>query len=200
MQRNGLVGRVLVGLALTVAASSGMALSMSIPYGWYAEGNLGSTNLYNKSYPGSESTSGIGGNVNVGYKFMPYVGVEAGYSEYASTKIDDSAGVQAAKDRHTSYDLAVKGILPVMQTGLEAFAKLGAAHVKSDMKIENQAAATSLGLTENSHNTINVYYGGGLQYYFIPEIAVVAQWQRANGNGATGTMDLLTGGISILVD
>lgn len=192
--------RTLVGLTALIAASSVFARDMSIPYGWYVEGNLGSTYLSKKSYPGESSESGMGANANAGYKFIPYLAAEVGYTQYAYTTVNTNAGVRAAKDKHTSYDLALKGIYPIMQTGIEVFAKLGAAHIMSDMQIKNTTAANSLGLTENSHNEINAYFGGGAQYYFIPELALVVQWQRANGDSSTGTMDLFSGGLSFLVD
>src|SRR5688572_24203858 len=82
---------------------------MSVPMGWYLEANAGATRLSNKSYPGSASSSGIGGNANIGYKFMPYLAVEAGYSQYHDTTIKNPQGVTAATDKRYSYDLAIRG-------------------------------------------------------------------------------------------
>ena len=189
----------LIGLAGLCITSSALA-AMSIPYGWYLEANLGSTHLTGKSYPGSASASGIGGNANIGYKFFPYLAAEVGYTQYANTSINVANGTKAATDKHYSYDIAMRGILPVYTTGLEVFAKLGGQHLNSALNINNALAATQLGLVSSNHNTVNLYMGAGIQYYFIPELAAVVQWQRAKGSSGTGTLDLFSGGLSLLVD
>lgn len=190
--------RAMLGLVALLTASSVLA-DMSIPYGWYLEGNLGSTNLTKKSYPGSASTSGLGGNANIGYKFFPYLTGEVGYTQYANTSVDAPDGTKAATDKHYSYDIAVKGILPIYQSGVELFAKLGGEHINSAVNITNATAANSIGIGSGNHNAVGVYMGAGAQYYFIPELAGVVQWQRASGSNSTGTLDLYSGGISLLV-
>lgn len=200
MQGKGFIARMVVGLTLLTTASSVFAV-MSIPYGWYLEGNVGSTNLTNKSYPGSAGTSGVGGNANLGYKFFPYLGAEVGYSMYASTKISDRfSGNKAGRDKHTSYDLAIRGTLPILTSGVELFAKAGGMHATSDVAVTNQAVANAIGLVNSNSNDVGLYMGAGISYYVMPEIAFVAQWQRAKGSDSTGTLDLYTGGISLLVD
>lgn len=203
MRSTGLFARLVVSLGLWLVSTSVFAV-MSIPYGWYLEANAGSANLTKKSYPGDASTSGLGGNVNFGYKFFPYMGVEAGYSQYPNSTISTPSSVippnaKAATDKHYSYDLAVKGIYPICQTGLELFGKLGGGHVTSNMNIKNATAAAAIGVSAGNHNDTSYYLGAGAQYYFIPELAVVVQWQRANGSSATGTWDLYSGGLSLLV-
>ncbi len=199
MQGKGFAMRAAAGLAVLLTASSAFA-SMSIPYGWYLEANAGSTNLSGKHYPGDASSSGLGGNANVGYKFFPYFGTEVGYSRYANTTVKAPDGTTAATDEHYSYDLAFRGTLPIYTSGVELFAKLGIQHNNSSVTIDNQTAASQVGIGSSSHNQVNAYYGAGAQYYFIPEIAAVIQWQRAQGNSATGTLDLFSGGLSLLVD
>lgn len=184
-------------LALLLMTSSVFAGQMSMPYGWYIEANAGSSHLSEKSYPGSASSSGIGGNGNIGYKFMPYFAIEAGYSMYPNTDID-SNGTQAATDKHYSYDLAAKGILPITDSGFELLAKLGAARVSSHVTIDNQDAANQIGIGSGSHSSTGIYIGAGGQYYFLPELAVVVQWQRATGNSSTGTFDLVGGGLNFI--
>lgn len=190
--------RVISGaLAFSFIAAPAYAV-MSLPFGWYLEGNAGSTILTEKSYPGNDSSSGIGYNANVGYKFMPYLAMELGYSRYADTVIKNSAGNKAGTDSHQSWDLAGKGIIPVYETGFEVFAKLGAQRISSDIQIANQTIANSIGLNNTGHSDTNLYFGVGAQYYFMPELAVVGQWQRAVGNSNTGTLSLLSGGLSFI--
>ena len=189
----------IVSAAALSYASQSLAV-MSAPDGWYLEANGGSGKLSNKSYPGSSSSSGIGGNANLGYKFMPYLAGEIGYSLYPNTSIKDSTGTKAGSDRHYSYDVAAKGILPIAGSGAEAFAKLGIGRNVSSVTINNSAAAAAIGLASSSHSATGLYMGVGMQYYFMPEMAVVGQWQRSQGNSSTGNEDLLSGGISFIFD
>lgn len=191
--------KILLGAAFLSFTSYALAVT-SVPYGWYLEGNVGSTELSKKSYPGSSSSSGIGGNADIGYKFMPFFGLEIGYTQYATTSIDDQFGTQAGKDKHYAYDLAARGILPVYDSGLEAFAKLGVQRISSSLSISNQTAADNIGLGKSSHSQTGVYIAVGGQYYFIPELAVNVQWARAEGSDSTGTLSLLSGGISFIFD
>ena len=187
------------GLSILFLASPVMAI-MSAPYGWYLEGNAGSSHLSKVSYPGSTSSSGIGGNANIGYKFMPFFGMEAGYTQYANSSIDDSSGTKAASIKHYTYDLAARGILPIATSGFELFAKLGIQRIASTTTIKNNGAASALGLASGTSTSTGGYVGAGAQYYFIPELAANVQWQRAMGNSTTGTEDLLSGGVSFIFD
>lgn len=188
----------LSALSFTTYASAYSDYCMSAPYGWYAEINLGSTRISNISYPGKSSNSGIGGNLNLGYKFMPYFGLEMGYTRYANTSLSDQLNTKAATIKHFSYDLAAKGILPVSSSGFELFAKVGVQRNNANITIENAVAASNIGLTSSNHSNTALYLGIGGQYYFSPEIAVVVQWQRADGNGNIGIMDLYSVGFSVL--
>lgn len=198
------------GKRILVAAVSGlMALSiatpalaiMSVPNGWFLEANVGSTNLSNVSYNGSSSSSGVGGNGNLGYKFMPYVAAEMGYSQYANTSIDNAFGTRVATVKFYSYDLALRGILPMSDTGFELFAKLGAQRLNAKTTYDSTPQIAQLaGISNGSHSVTGLYWGIGAQYYWWPEVAINAQWQTAQGNSTTGTMSLLTGGISIIID
>jgi len=196
MQGNKLLAK-LTGVALLCAASTTFAV-MSIPYGWYIEGNLGSSNLTNTDYPGSTSSSGIGGNANLGYKFMPYFGTEIGYTQYANTSIKNSKGTKAATVKNYSYDIAGKGILPIAESPFELFAKIGVARVNAKVSVNNQTAATGLGVSSSNHSTTGLYYGLGAQYSLINALALNVQWQRAQGNSTTGNEDLFSGGLTFI--
>lgn len=200
MHNKKLLISVVCGLAALSVVTEVYAI-MSVPYGWYLEGNAGSSHLSNKSYsPGSSSSSGIGGNANVGYKFMPFMGLEIGYSQYATSNIKTQNGTKAGQDTHFSYDIAMRGILPISDSGLEAFAKLGAERITSHVKLIDNNAANQIGLTGSRHSSTGLYMGAGGQFYFYPEFAVVGQWQRAQGSSSTGTEDLYSLGFSFIFD
>lgn len=199
MQGNRLWLAALSGLAIFSLTTQTFAVS-SNPYGWYAEANVGSTKLSNKNYPGSSSASGVGGNLNIGYKFMPFFATEIGYTQYANASVKDQFGTKAATVKNYSYDIAAKGIIPIQDYGLEPFAKVGIQRLNSHVSLNNQTAASNLGLSSSSHSATGLYLGVGAQYYFTPEFAAVAEWARAEGNNTTGNYDLYSLGLSFLVD
>lgn len=186
------------GIVALCATTATFAI-MSVPNGWYVEGNLGQGHLSNKSYgTGSTSMSGIGENVNIGYKFMTYVAMEMGYTTYPTTNIKSGA-VKSAQDTHYSYDLAFRGILPVVDSGVEVFAKAGAQRINSRVKIIDAPSAAAIGVTSSNRNATGLYIGAGIQYYFWPEFAFVAQYQHAQGSNSTGNEDLYGIGLSYIV-
>jgi hypothetical protein len=189
--------RAIGGFSLLLLTSSAFA-ETSLPFGWYLEANLGSSSLDNGSNPGSVSSSGVGYNANLGYKFMPYIAAEAGYTGYANSTIKDGAGNKAGTTKHYAWDIAAKGILPFYTSGLEAFAKLGVQRLSANDSVQSQSVANALGFSTSSHSATGLYLGAGLQYYIMPEFALVAQWARAQGSNYTGDSSLLSAGASFI--
>lgn len=189
------------GIAALSLTTSAFAV-MSVPYGWYIEGNVGSTHVseQNDVKGAKTSTSGVGGNVNIGYKFMPYVGTEIGYTQYTNSTIKDSQGNKAATVKNYSYDLALRGILPIACSGFEAFAKVGIGRVNTNVSVDNESAAAGLGVGSTNHSATGLYFGVGAQYYFTPEFAANVQWAQAEGNNTTGNFGLFSVGVSFIVD
>lgn len=192
--------RSLLLVMLTALLPINALAVLSTPYGWYIEANVGTTKLFDEDYPpgASDETTWIGGNVNLGYKFMPFFAAEVGYTRYADTKIEDQSGTTAGEDQHYSMDLAAKGIIPFSYTGFEGFGKLGVQRLHSRIKIKSSVAASNIGLVKSSSGVTGFYLGAGVQYYFTPQMAVVAQWARANGNSETGTIDLYSIGVNFV--
>lgn len=190
---------VISGIAAIFAGTQAQAsvFEMSYPNGWYVEANAGSVHLSNTSsvFPAGTSTSssGIGGNANLGYKFMPYAALEIGYSQYPNTKINAEDGTRIATAKHYSYDIAAKGIIPVSDSGFEVFAKLGAQHIQLNISNDDPSYDVS-----GSHASTGVYMGAGGQLNIMPELGVVAQWQRAQGNSSSGTEDLFSIGLVLM--
>src|SRR3990167_308040 len=145
-----------------------------LPYGWYVEGNAGQSQLSNKSYADASSTknTGFGWNVNAGYKFMTFFAMEMGYTNYYHTNIEAPSGSTAGQDNHYSYQIDLKGIWPIVDSGAELFAKLGATHIKSMVSITNTTAANSISLVRSSHTGVGLFFGLGGDYNFTPQFAV----------------------------
>ncbi len=165
------------------------------PQGWYIEANPGLSTVSSKSYDAPNvRRSGVGFNIDLGYKLTTFFSAEAGYTHYFPTRIYN--GPKIGEDTHYSYDLAIKASLPISDSSVEAFGKLGVARVHSDVQITSPSYATGLNLYPGSHNVNGLYMALGLAYYFAPSIAVNAQWARADGNNQTGNLNLYSAGLS----
>lgn len=199
MQGKRILLTVLAGFAISSYTLPALADCMSVPDGWYLEANAGSSKITNLSYSSNSNTSGIGGNVNIGYKFVPYFAAEMGGFRYANSTIK-VGGVSVGTDKRYSYDIALRGIVPVTNTGFEVFAKVGVGRMVSNINPSNSVLFGTTGLSSSSHSQTGLFIGAGAQYYFMPELAFVLQWQRQNGNGTTGTGDLFSGGFSFIFD
>lgn len=197
MQGNRILLAMVAGFSVCAMTTPALAI-MSTPCGWYIEGNLGSGHLSDLNLPGDTSSSGLAGNVNLGYKFMPYFAAEVGYFQFSETEIKNDFGTKAAKVNHYAYDLAAKGIVPIIDSGFELFAKAGIERNIAKTTIQDTPAANALGVGSGNHSTTGVFLGVGGQYYIMPELAVNVQWQRAKGNSNTGTLDLYSAGISFI--
>lgn len=187
----------LMGLGCVCAAEQALAV-MSASDGWYLEANAGSAQSTNTPNHGSTSTSGIGGSADIGYKFLPYVAAEIGYTQYPNSSYKNSAGTKAATGKNYSYDIAARGILPISNSGFELFAKLGAGRLNQHYSINNQTAANQIGISNSQHSATGLYLGAGVQYYFMPEFAINTQWAQQQGNNSTGNYNLFSGGLSFI--
>lgn len=190
----------LFGVVIASATSSAAA-AISVPYGWYAEANVGESSAQGKSYPGNDiSAKGFGWNANGGYKFSPFFETEVGFTRYATTYIKNRFGTNTAKDQHYSYDVAGKVLLPVGTTGAEFFGKLGVARINSNVTVMNAGAAALNGMVFNTgtHTSTAPYFGAGADYAVLTSLFLNAQWMRANGNNKTGTLDLYSIGVSYI--
>lgn len=189
-------------LASSLLLATSAFAYISTPYGWYLEANLGASKLFgNNTNSNGSNTTGLGGSLNLGYKFMPYFAGEIGVTRYANSTIKTPGGTQAGTQQFYSYYITSKGILPVYDTGFEIFAKLGIMRARSSINISNSAAANSMGLSRSSHSSTGIYLGAGGQYYFMPEFAVVGQWARAQANNSSGgALDLYSIGLSFIFD
>lgn len=190
----------LMSIVSVCAVTSAMA-AVPMPGGWYLEANGGTSRISNASYVSgsSLSTAGLAWNVNGGYKFIPFFATEIGYTHYAdsSAKVN---GIKVAEATNYSYDAAFKPLLPIGDTGLELFAKLGVSHLHSNVKNTNTSYTTAHGIavSTGTNNATSYYFGLGGDYSFLPALAVNAQWQRAKGNNKTGNLSLYSLGVSYL--
>lgn len=190
-------GMVFAGLGLLcfLLLSLSAQAAFPPPQGWYLEGNAGFSTVTSKSYNAPNvRRSGTGWNLNLGYKLTPFFSAEGGYTHYFPTRIYN--GPKLGQDTHYSYDLAAKATLPISDSSVDFFGKLGVARVHSDVQIKNQALASGLNLNPGGHNVTGLYLALGMEYYFAPSIAANIQWARSHGNNETGDLNLYAAGLS----
>jgi hypothetical protein len=194
-----ILGMSLAALGVATFASA----EASIPAGWYVEGNIGAPKISNVSYGTATAikTTGIGWNLNAGYKFIPYFATEIGYTSYANGNITTN-GATVGKDQVKSYDLAGKAILPIQDTGVEIFAKLGMARATAHVTVTNAdlLAANGTNLNTGHFSSTNLYLGLGGEYAFMPNMAANIQWNRVDGGSHIGNLDLFSLGLAYLFD
>lgn len=186
--------------AILTAANNAFAVP-PLSTAWYLEGNLGLTKVSGTNYGSGTSVSapGLSGGGIAGYKFMPFFASEIGYTRYATLKIKNPAGVSAAKDKLYAIDIAAKGILPIGDSGFEAFAKVGWSILNSSVSITNASAATTVNAVSGTHNAPGLYLGIGADYAYTPSVPINFQWARAYGDGRTGNLDLYSVGVAYLI-
>lgn len=169
--------------------------------GWYMEATGGVAYLSSMDYPNNTTADNTGGagSVNVGYKFFPYVGTEMGYSFFSTNDVKNNSGTVISSNSHYAYYLAVRGMYPFPLTGLEGFARLGGGRMNTDITIKNASAASAVGLNRGGKKSaMGLLAGVGVQYYFLPQVAGVLAWQMTQGDGRTGTENLLSVGLSAI--
>jgi len=192
--------QILTGLTVVGVTTIAQATA-SMPVGWYVEGNIGTSRSSGVSYAANTSTSnnGLGWNLNLGYKFIPYFGAELGYTKY-SDAYGKYQGTSVADDSHYALDIAGKGIFPLSDSGAELFAKFGLARAHSHVTEQNASFVNSHGLVINtgSHSASSYYIGLGAEYAFMPNMLVNVQWARAKGDSHTGRLDLYSVGLGYM--
>lgn len=188
-----------VGLFVASAVAPVFA-AMPAPYGWYLEANAGKSSASGKSFPGKVKHTGFGESINGGYKFSQFIAGEVGFTNYANTRIQTPSGTNVAKDRHYSYDIAGKLMLPVGVTGTEVYGKVGIGRVNSNVTVTNEAAAAANGMAFNAgtHTKNGLYLGAGADYALSPNVLVNLQWARQNGSNNTGVLDLYSLGLAYI--
>ncbi|HDR0737284.1 porin OmpA [Pasteurella multocida] len=120
-----------------------------------------------------------------GYQITDNFAVELGYDDFGRAKLRETKENEKTKDsaKHTNHGahLSLKASYPVLD-GLDVYARVGAALIRSDYKIyENILAAETF---KRNHSTqVSPVFAGGLEYAFIPELALRVEYQWVNNVG-----------------
>lgn len=193
---------LLLSSIFSVAAATQSFAAISLPCGWYADGDIGVTRMYGMNYPTVPSTasSGTAWSGDGGYKFNQYLGAEVIYTRYADTRLRNSAGTTLARDIRYSVAAAAKAMYPIMNSGVEIYGKLGLdwIHAKLGHIDATGVALAQIQLNSGTRTARGLYWGGGVQYYFNENVNAHIQYAQAQGNSNTGSVGVTSIGLSIL--
>lgn len=187
--------------SLGLAAQSPVS-SSQYPHGFYIGAQLGSTETHyglsgfdntdsnNAVQNGTVTSSGFGQRGLIGYRFTKYVAAEAGYTHYDTAKGDNlsygnNVTGQSGKIKEQSFDLYVKGILPLAEE-VDVYAKLGAAAISSKV--------TSTEGFSKSRSATRPAFGGGATYNIAKDFATDVSYSRVQGSGRIKSADFVSVG------
>ncbi|HHT7628887.1 porin OmpA [Pasteurella multocida] len=121
-----------------------------------------------------------------GYQITDNFAVELGYDDFGRAKLRNTVGEKTNTiAKHTNHDahLSLKASYPVLE-GLDVYARVGAALVRSDYKLYDKENTPSLQDYQRTHSTqVSPVFAGGLEYAFIPELALRVEYQWLNNVG-----------------
>ena len=170
--------RIITLVATLVAVMTNAAFAaIPIARGGYVEGLIGYSKVEDAS--GLDDANGLGANVNLGYKLLPFIAVEGGYATYGASNSSFTGAF--------TWDIAIKGIVPFSEAGVEAFAKFGPAY------IYNQNVPD-----DGCKYTTNIMYGFGGSYAYRSNMLFNIAWTKSIGNSDTGDFQLLGLGITYM--
>ncbi len=191
---------------------AGFGIGQSKAADWDAAG-------FNAQLPAGKVLSGtgvdqrsMGVKVYAGYQFNKYLALEGGFVDFNDVKatVDYTTG---AAPRGTSYFvaendawmLAAMGTLPVTDS-ISVFAKLGASNWSSKQRVSSTNLATPPQLitvagypqTDTVNRGVDPYYGLGVSYALLDNIALRAEWERFKFDAPhIDHIDLMTAGVSM---
>nr|WGC84410.1 hemagglutinin antigen [Avibacterium paragallinarum] len=116
-----------------------------------------------------------------GYQITDNLAVELGYDDFGRAKARQNGQTIAKHTNHGAH-LSLKASYPIIE-GLDAYARVGAALIRSDYKTVG-AAASQLQLHEHSLK-VSPVFAGGLEYNLpsLPELALRLEYQWVNKVG-----------------
>ncbi len=163
-----MAGKILAaGMALALVTSSAMA------EGFFVGGELGSASFSSANVPGQ--TVGAYPNPGIisvagGYRFTPYLGVEAAYSTIGDSTVNYTNASTTLKT--SVLQVAAVGTFPVSPIfGL--FGKLGVAAISADVS----GTGVLTGMTAST-TTANLMFGIGGQFNIGRHFSIPVQYQN----------------------
>ncbi len=186
-------------IALTIAALAAASVAQAAPQPntFYVGAKAGWASFHDglnqaKYLEAPEATFGFKRNsvtygVFGGYQVTDNFAVELGYDDFGRAKLRMAEKDQKAKDaaKHTNHGahLSLKASYPVLD-GLDIYARVGAALIRSDYKVYDHSDPAKLPQFKRTHSTqVSPVFAGGLEYAFMPELALRVEYQWVNNVG-----------------
>ncbi|MCL7782054.1 porin OmpA [Pasteurella multocida] len=189
-------------IALTIAALAAASVAQAAPQpntfyvgakaGWASFHDGLNQAKYLEAPKAPEATFGFKRNsvtygVFGGYQITDNFAVELGYDDFGRAKLRMAEKDQKAKDaaKHTNHGahLSLKASYPVLD-GLDIYARVGAALIRSDYKVYDHSDPAKLLQFKRTHSTqVSPVFAGGLEYAFMPELALRVEYQWVNNVG-----------------
>ncbi|HDR1224444.1 TPA: porin OmpA [Pasteurella multocida] len=192
-------------IALTIAALAAASVAQAAPQPntFYVGAKAGWASFHDglnqaKYLEAPEATFGFKRNsvtygVFGGYQITDNFAVELGYDDFGRAKLRIAETDQKARDvaKHTNHGahLSLKASYPVVD-GLDVYARVGAALIRSDYKVYDHSDPAKLPQLKRTHSTqVSPVFAGGLEYAFMPELALRVEYQWVNNVGKLKDVD-----------
>jgi len=148
----------------------------------------------------SDDGSGTQWRLQAGYKFNPYLAIEAGYIDLgkADYKANFAGGTAKGSEKAGGLDLAVLGMYPVTDH-LSVFAKAGMVTAKVETKLTSTTPA--LTYIKDSSTEVRPLIGAGATYTVLKNVDLRFDYDHVSGLGKSGKGgkmddDMISAGIS----
>lgn len=134
----------------------------------------------------NQKNSGFGYNINAGWMFIPFIGLEAGYTKYTDVTYRLNNQNQSASS--DSYDIAIKGVAPLPLTGFSLYGKLGVGQLR-----QGSLNFSSNNIDKQTAN--NLYWAVGAKYDIALGFYSQLQYAVQQGGNSLPSNSLLSLGI-----
>nr|BEI45411.1 outer membrane protein A [Pasteurella canis]BEI45426.1 outer membrane protein A [Pasteurella canis]BEI45427.1 outer membrane protein A [Pasteurella canis] len=174
-------------IALTIAALAAASVAQAAPQAntFYVGAKAGwasfhdGLNAFKPAFDVKRNSVTYG--VFGGYQITDNFAVELGYDDFGRAKVK-ADGLTYAKHTNHGTHLSLKASYPVLD-GLDVYARVGAALIRSDYKIADEMTASQPEIIRNHSLKVSPVFAGGVEYAFIPELAARIEYQWVNGVG-----------------
>jgi len=171
--------RYMAILAAVAATTAVPAFAQFAPSAYIGAGiGRGNLNINATEFTGlSNATVGdtdTSWTVRAGWRFHPYMALEAGYYEFGTYDFRGNAGaVTVTGDAKVeSYSLSLVGILP-MGEHFEGYGRIGYAHTKAKFSANTAISSAFAADTQNEAT-----YGIGARWHFARNWSLFAEWMK----------------------
>lgn len=194
--------------SLAVAANPGAYVGLGLG-GSHLSTQNPNVNFTNGSF--SHSQGGLGGKLFAGYNFNQYLGLEAGFADFAQSKYSyTKTGVGSGTKKYNMYtlDLVGKAYLPIQQSGVNLYALGGAALVNSKVQVNQTGNVfTTSGSSSTTTRKVRPIVGVGTSYDINQNVTTSLEYSHIQGTGnvkssssAIPNADMLTLNVSYNFD